>query len=318
VAARLRIGEVAGLTGITPGRIRHYDQLGLVPAGHLESGYRTFGSEEVLRLLHVDLLRRLGMGLEEIASALAAAGGPRPVLERHRHALIAERDRLEAMIAACDEALAAPAEEAMIRRLAEAQRARLGPFGRLQRPLSPAALERFRALLGEAWQLPVPGPFTQMLLPEPVTELLERLLATPGHEQLFLSLRELARRVLEVVASGDGEAADRLGADWVREQLTAPPPPAVLAELRRAAPRLARLAVIRSGFRLWAESLHPLAGRVLGAIEREAAAQDAAVLGAIVVPSAASAARRKASTSASTLRVAQPWRQASTIGSKGP
>ncbi|HUY61019.1 MAG TPA: MerR family transcriptional regulator, partial [Candidatus Dormibacteraeota bacterium] len=61
--ARLTIGDVAALTGITPGRIRHYEARGLVSLAHAPSGYRFFRAADVLRLLHIDLLRSLGFGL---------------------------------------------------------------------------------------------------------------------------------------------------------------------------------------------------------------------------------------------------------------
>ena len=80
----LSIGEVAALTGIKPGRIRHYEVKGLVMPAYGQSGYRCFGETEVLRLLYIDLLRSSGMGLEAIRrSVLAAPGDLRVALDRH-------------------------------------------------------------------------------------------------------------------------------------------------------------------------------------------------------------------------------------------
>jgi DNA-binding transcriptional MerR regulator len=319
VSERLRIGEVAALTGLTQGRIRHYDALGLVAPGHLESGYRTFGGEEVVRLLHIALLRDMGVGLAEIRASLRGAHGQRELLERHRAALTAELRRLETLVAACDAALRETSDDSVVARLAAGQRGHLGTLGRLERPLSQTAAARVAGLLQQAMELPVAGMLSEMVLPAPVTELLERLLVMPGHEELFRSLGRLAQDVMAVVATGDAGAADDLGRRWVREQLARPPSEPVLEELRRATPRLRRLTVIRLGFKVWAESIHPLAAAVLSAVEDEARRHDATVLGAIVVPPRpSSAATRKASTSASTLRLAQRLRASSTMGSKGP
>lgn len=285
-ATRLQIGEVAALTGILPGRIRHYEANGLIAPGHLESGYRTFSVEDVLRLLHIDLLRSLGMGLKEIRASVGnRPTGLRQALEWHRSELVHQRERLESLIAAVDEALVEPDEPsaAVVQRLATAHRESLGVFGRLAKPLSPKASAVFDSLLGE-WDLPVPGLFGQMLLPEPISDLLERLAETPGHKLLFDRLRGLAERVIEVVLSGDEQAADSLGSVWVAEQLADPPPDPVIEVLCEAAPRLLRLPVMRHGFVVWAESMSPLAARVLAAIDTEAHRRGAEVLGAIVVP----------------------------------
>ena len=45
----LFIGDVTALTGITAGRIRHYETIGLIAPDHLESGYRTFRPADVRR-----------------------------------------------------------------------------------------------------------------------------------------------------------------------------------------------------------------------------------------------------------------------------
>jgi len=208
-ATCLHIGDVSALTGILPGRIRHYEAQGLIIPGYLESGYRTFSVDDVLRLLHIDLLRSLGMGLRDIRASVGGDSvGLRDVLERHRDALIAQRRRVDLLMAAVDQALAEPDADPqeIVGRLATAHRESLGAFGRLERPLSIEAAETYRQLL-DGWHLPVPGLFGQMLLPEPVTELLERLAITPGHEAMFDRLRGLAERVVAVLIAGDTAAA---------------------------------------------------------------------------------------------------------------
>jgi len=282
---RLRIGDVSALTGILPGRIRHYESRGLIAPGHLDSGYRTFALDDLLRLLHIDLLRSLGMGLDEIRLSIGdRPAGLRQALEWHRQALVEQRGRFDTLIAAVDQALAEPEEAsaAVVQRLAKAHRESLGVFGRLAKPLSDGAEQELRRLLS-GWDLPVPGLFGQMLLPEPITDLLERLADTPGHEALFERLHGLAERVLHVVLRGDEQAADHLGVIWVTEQLAEPLPRPVAAVLREAAPRVLPLPVVRHGFLVWAESMSPLAARVLRSIESEAHRRSVDVLGAIVI-----------------------------------
>ncbi len=54
--------------------------------------------------------------------------------------------------------------------------------------------------------------------------------------------------------------------------------------LRETFPKLRDLPVVRSGFVAWAESMSPLAAKVLIAIDHEAHRQRVEVLGAIVIP----------------------------------
>jgi DNA-binding transcriptional MerR regulator len=67
-----RIGEVAERTGLTRRTLRHYDELGLlVPAGRSTGDYRLYDEADLLRLLQIQNLKALGLGLPEIAEALA-------------------------------------------------------------------------------------------------------------------------------------------------------------------------------------------------------------------------------------------------------
>lgn len=285
--ASLLIGDVAALTGISAGRIRHYETRGLLAPTHLESGYRTFHPSDVLRLLHIDLLRSLGMGLDEIAQC--SPEEPQTVhqaLRRHREALAAEHRRLDALLAAVDAVLDAPLgdQRVVVERLATSHRNSLGVVGRLTRPLSAAAEGVLSGVLG-SWQLPVPPLFGQMLLPEPVNDLLEALAAAPGHAELFARLHRLAD---EVVAFAGSEAelerqADAAAERWVAEQLADPLPPAVEAALASTGPPLLELPVVRRGLATWTASL-PAAGRTMATVERLAAAHGRPVLGVILLP----------------------------------
>jgi DNA-binding transcriptional MerR regulator len=74
-AKRLRIGEVAELTGTTPRTIRYYEEIGLLPAvGGREQGKRRhYGDSDVERLREIMRLRDLlGLSLDELRSLVEA------------------------------------------------------------------------------------------------------------------------------------------------------------------------------------------------------------------------------------------------------
>ncbi len=278
----LTIGEVSALTGIKPGRIRHYEARGLVRLDHRESGYRLFGPPEVLRLLQIDLLRGLGMSLEQIRHSLAADPSElRRALDGHAAALRAERDRLQRLLALVETAVSdiEGDPDQVVARLAAAQRRSLGVFGRLQRPLSPAAESAVARLLGPEWELPVPVLFGQIVLPDAVTVLLERLAEVPAAKHLFARLRGLAK---DVIALDSGAAAEALGRRWVAEELARAPDAEIEAAFLEAARRLDG-STFNHGFVVWAESISPHAGRALEVVQEEARRHGALVVGAVLV-----------------------------------
>jgi len=78
----LRVGEAAKATGLTVRALHHYDAAGLVrPSGRTRAGHRLYAGPDVARLERVAALRRAGLGLEDIAGALAS-GDVRAALER--------------------------------------------------------------------------------------------------------------------------------------------------------------------------------------------------------------------------------------------
>ena len=78
----LKVGDAARATGLTVRALHHYDEAGLVrPSERTASGYRLYGMRDLVRLERVAVLRRAGLGLDEIADALAS-GDVRAALER--------------------------------------------------------------------------------------------------------------------------------------------------------------------------------------------------------------------------------------------
>ncbi len=67
----LRIGDVVERTGLTHRTLRHYDELGLLsPSGRSSGDYRLYSEDDLRRLLAIQHLKSLGLGLAEIARAL--------------------------------------------------------------------------------------------------------------------------------------------------------------------------------------------------------------------------------------------------------
>ncbi|HVD04300.1 MAG TPA: MerR family transcriptional regulator [Candidatus Dormibacteraeota bacterium] len=289
---RLKIGAASTLTGVTPGRIRHYQRLGLLQLAQSASGYRYFNATDLVRILQIDLLRSLGMGLEEIAASLPRQGVPgtlREALDRHRQTLLAERDRLTALLIAVERALATPdaSAESIAAFLASAHstpRESLGIFGRLTTPLSDSAATSWERILGAGFDLPVPAIFGRMLLPHQVTEVLERLASAAGNEELFTRIKLLAADILSLSSDSppDRAGARRVASQWVQGWSDQPLPDAVQAALNETVPRIRELAVLNQGFELWAESISPTAATVLRLIREESRSHGQVVLGVLL------------------------------------
>jgi DNA-binding transcriptional MerR regulator len=94
------ISEVARHSGVTARTLRHYDEIGLLePSRVAANGYRRYGSEELLRLQQILLLRELGVGLPEIGRILDAQTDRIAALREHHRRLLTERDRLARLAA---------------------------------------------------------------------------------------------------------------------------------------------------------------------------------------------------------------------------
>jgi DNA-binding transcriptional MerR regulator len=107
------VGEVADLAGVTVRTLHHYDELGLLsPSGRSEAGYRLYAYDDLARLREILIWRTLGFPLTEIAALLDDPGHDRlAALERQRELIERETDRLGALAAAVDAAIAAHVNE---------------------------------------------------------------------------------------------------------------------------------------------------------------------------------------------------------------
>lgn len=68
----LKIGEFSALTGISIHMLRNYDKIGLLKPEKVDSmsGYRFYGEKQIVRANHIQVLKRLGFGLNEISEIL--------------------------------------------------------------------------------------------------------------------------------------------------------------------------------------------------------------------------------------------------------
>lgn len=104
------VGQVAEAVGVTVRTLHHYDDIGLVtPSERSLSGYRLYTRSDLERLQHVVVYRRLGFGLEEIATLLDGDGDVDLLthLRRQRETVTTRVAGLEQLVAAIDRALEA-------------------------------------------------------------------------------------------------------------------------------------------------------------------------------------------------------------------
>lgn len=71
-AEPMRIGVLARITGVTTRTIRYYESLGLLPVPDRRGAHRTYDHADVARLRKIELLKDLGLSLEEIGGVLEA------------------------------------------------------------------------------------------------------------------------------------------------------------------------------------------------------------------------------------------------------
>ena len=65
---KMRISELGQLAGVTPRTIRYYESLGLLEASEREGkGFRYYTEDELARLQKINLLKTLGLSLDEIS-----------------------------------------------------------------------------------------------------------------------------------------------------------------------------------------------------------------------------------------------------------
>lgn len=61
----MRIGELAERGGVSSRALRHYEELGLLPARRRVNGYRTYGEDDLRAVVEIRALIGLGLSLAE-------------------------------------------------------------------------------------------------------------------------------------------------------------------------------------------------------------------------------------------------------------
>ena len=102
----LTVGQVADALGVTVRTLHHYDEVGLVtPSERSSSGYRLYTEDDLRRLQHVVVYRRLGFSLDEIGELLAEDADVIEHLRRQRATLTDRVAELSQLVTAIDRAL---------------------------------------------------------------------------------------------------------------------------------------------------------------------------------------------------------------------
>jgi Cu(I)-responsive transcriptional regulator len=112
----MNISEAADAAEITPKMIRHYEQIGLVPApARTDAGYRQYSERDVSILRFIRQSRKLGFSMDQIADLLglwsddgrasrevkALAQGHLAALEEKMNEMAAMQRALKKLVASC-------------------------------------------------------------------------------------------------------------------------------------------------------------------------------------------------------------------------
>lgn len=102
------IQQIAKIAGTTSRTLRHYGDIGLLPASSVgRNGYRHYDQAALVRLQRILLLRELGLGLPQIADVLGREASEAHALESHLAWLRQEQDRLTRQIASVENTITA-------------------------------------------------------------------------------------------------------------------------------------------------------------------------------------------------------------------
>ena len=102
----LTVGQVAERFGVTVRTLHHYDEIGLLsPSVRSPAGYRLYTEEDLTRLQHVVVYRRLGFALEDVAMLLDHPEGAVEHLRRQRTAVLQRLGEMRDLVTAIDRAL---------------------------------------------------------------------------------------------------------------------------------------------------------------------------------------------------------------------
>jgi MerR family copper efflux transcriptional regulator len=97
----MRIGELAERAGVTTRTIRYYESLGLLPEPDRRGAHRSYGADNERRLRRIELLKSLGLSLDEVREVISAYADESPRAKRKVAAVLrAHLGETDAKIAA--------------------------------------------------------------------------------------------------------------------------------------------------------------------------------------------------------------------------
>lgn len=106
-AVPVGIAEAATLTGLTTATLRYYETEGLVRPSRDRSGYRSYGSADLRRLVFLTRMRLSGMGMRELRRYIRLVEQGEETEPERRTMMVEQRGRIRAQMRALDLALAA-------------------------------------------------------------------------------------------------------------------------------------------------------------------------------------------------------------------
>lgn len=152
----MRIGELAGIVGISTRAVRHYHRIGLLPEpARQPNGYREYALRDAVELARIRRLTELGLSLDEVRDVLADDAGKDLVevvagldadLARQEKAIRQRRARLAQLLRQAEESGRLPAEAPVSPELAALFEDMAHAWARLPGP-EPAMAARERELL---------------------------------------------------------------------------------------------------------------------------------------------------------------------------
>lgn len=112
IILKMKIHEVAKLTGISVRTLHYYDEIGLLHPGEItEAGYRLYDDKDLENLQQILFFRELNFALKDIKQMVTTpAFDKRKALESHRKLLVLRRKRCDDLIALVDKTLKGDSE----------------------------------------------------------------------------------------------------------------------------------------------------------------------------------------------------------------
>ncbi|WSX64875.1 MerR family transcriptional regulator [Streptomyces sp. NBC_00986] len=233
-----KVGALAEASGLTVRTLHHWDRIGLLsPSRRTAAGHREYTEQDVVRLYQVLALRRLGLGLETIATCLDVGVDPVRLVSEHLAAVeesIASLDALRHRLAYIQGELAAdparaPEISALIGTLRTTGGAGAESEQALRRHLDDDQMQTLRD------RAAVLGPAAHYLLEVEWPELYRRAeaLRTAGVEPAEPRVRKLVARMDELSSlftGGDSGVSAAVRSAWQQEPAAMSGDPTVPAD----------------------------------------------------------------------------------------